>query len=98
MLSIYLYNEVDNRRYKDLKAYFEKNEPDLNAFQQVTRKFTDVFKFHIKIYLLMLQQFQKENHSATIDLDNESFDFDMLRDMLQHHFISGELSLKRQNN
>ena len=60
MLSIYLYNEVDNRRYKDLKAYFEKDEPDLKEFQQVTRKFTDVFKVPQKIYLLMLQQFKRK--------------------------------------
>ena len=94
MLSIYLYNEVDNRRYKDLKAYFEKNEPDLNAFQQVTRKFTDVFKVPHKNISIDASTIQKENHSATIDLDNESFDFDMLRDMLQHHFISGEIITK----
>lgn len=50
-------------------------------------------KFHKNISI-DASTIQKENHSATIDLDNESFDFDMLRDMLQHHFISGEIITK----
>ena len=61
MLSIYLYNQVDKQRFKSLKNYFKKHDFDLSGFQQVTRKFTDVLKFHTQALLLMLHQL-KENH------------------------------------
>ncbi|MCJ1656160.1 DnaD domain protein [Staphylococcus sp. NRL 16/872] len=94
MLSVYLYNEVDNKRYKRLKAYFEKDEPNLEGFQQVTRKFTDVFKVPQKNIRVDSSTIKKESSYVGIDLSNETFEFDMLKEMLQHHFISSELLTK----
>ncbi|MCI2947744.1 DnaD domain protein [Staphylococcus caledonicus] len=94
MLSVYLYSEVDNKRYKSLKAYFEKDEPDLNQFQQVTRKFTDVFKVPHTNVAIDSSTIRKEATYNGFDLSNETFDFDMLREMLQHHFISSEIITK----
>lgn len=94
MLSVYLYNEVDNKRYKRLKAYFEKNEPNLAGFQQVTRKFTDVFKVPQNNISVDSSPIIKESTYSGIDLSNETFDFDMLKEMLQTHFISSEILTK----
>lgn len=94
MLSVYLYNEVDNKRYKRLKAYFEKNEPNLTGFQQVTRKFTDVFKVPQNNINVDSSPIIKESTYSGIDLSNETFDFDMLKEMLQTHFISSEILTK----
>ncbi|MCI2774606.1 replication initiation and membrane attachment family protein [Staphylococcus petrasii] len=91
MLSVYLYNEVDNKRYKRLKAYFEKNEPNLAGFQQVTRKFTDVFKVPQNNISVDSSPIIKESTYSGIVLSNETFDFDMLKEMLQTHFISSEI-------
>ena len=43
MLSVFLFSEVDKKRYQALKSYFEKDEKDLSKYQQTTRKFTEVF-------------------------------------------------------
>ncbi|RRJ35539.1 helicase DnaB, partial [Pseudomonas aeruginosa] len=44
MLSVFLYSEVDKKRYQVLKKHFEQTVRDLSQYQQTTRKFTDVFK------------------------------------------------------
>lgn len=94
MLSVYLYNQVDKQRYKSLKNYFKKQEPDLNGFQQVTRKFTDVFKVPHANVPVDASSIKKEKSYNGIDLSNVSFDFEILKEMLRNHFISDEIITK----
>ncbi|UDI78063.1 DnaD domain protein [Staphylococcus taiwanensis] len=98
MLSIYLYNEVDKKRYKALKNYFEEEKPDLSDFTQVTRKFTDIFKVPHKNIEIDSSTIKKEVGYSGIDLSNETFDFDMLKEMLRQHFISDEIINKETKN
>ena len=44
---------------------------------------------------LILKQIK---HYDGIDLSNETFDFEMLRQMLNHHFISNEIIDKEAKN
>lgn len=62
MLSIYLYNQVDKQRFKSLKNYFKKHDFDLSGFQQVTRKFTDVFKIPHSSVTIDASSIKKKNH------------------------------------
>ncbi|WP_085060156.1 replication initiation and membrane attachment family protein [Staphylococcus haemolyticus] len=94
MLSIYLYNQVDKQRFKSLKNYFKKHDFDLSGFQQVTRKFTDVFKIPHSSVTIDASSIKKEKPYHGIDLSNVSFDFEILKEMLRHHFISDEIITK----
>jgi replication initiation and membrane attachment protein len=44
MLSIFLFTAVGKERYHQLKAHFEADTAfNLSDYQEITRKFTDVF-------------------------------------------------------
>lgn len=94
MLSVFLYSEVDKNRYQSLKNHFEKDKKDLSHYQQTTRKFTEVFNVPKKVLNQDLANLKQANHYSGIDLSNETFDFEMLRHMLNQHFISNEIVTK----
>lgn len=94
MLSVFLYSEVDKKRYQVLKKHFEQTFRDLSQYQQTTRKFTDVFKVPNRILDIDTQNIPKASEYQGLDLSNESFDFDMLKQMLHNHFISNEIVTK----
>lgn len=94
MLSVFLYSEVDKKRYQVLKKHFEQTFRDLTQYQQTTRKFTDVFKVPNRILDIDTQDIPKASEYQGLDLSNESFDFDMLKQMLHNHFISNEIVTK----
>lgn len=94
MLSVFLYSEVDKKRYQVLKKHFEQTVRDLSQYQQTTRKFTDVFKVPNRILDIDTQNIPKASDYQGLDLSNESFDFDMLKQMLHNHFISNEIVTK----
>ena len=94
MLSVFLYSEVDKKRYQVLKKHFEQIFRDLTQYQQTTRKFTDVFKVPNRILDIDTQDIPKASEYQGLDLSNESFDFDMLKQMLHNHFISNEIVTK----
>ena len=50
-------------------------------------------KFHTQALLLMLHQLKRKPYHG-IDLSNVSFDFEILKEMLRHHFISDEIITK----
>lgn len=91
MLSVFLYSEVDKNRYQALKEYFVKDKKDLSDYQQTTRKFTEVFNVPKKSLNQDLSNLEQIKHYNGVDLSNETFDFDMLRHMLNQHFISSEI-------
>lgn len=94
MLSVFLYSEVDKKRYQVLKKHFKQTFRDLTQYQQTTRKFTDVFKVPNRILDIDTQDIPKASEYQGLDLSNESFDFDMLKQMLHNHFISNEIVTK----
>ncbi|MGK9287219.1 replication initiation and membrane attachment family protein [Staphylococcus warneri] len=94
MLSVFLYSEVYKKRYQVLKKHFEQTFRDLSQYQQTTRKFTDVFKVPNRILDIDTQNIPKASEYQGLDLSNESFDFDMLKQMLHNHFISNEIVTK----
>lgn len=98
MLSVFLFSEVDKKRYQALKSYFEKDEKDLSKYQQTTRKFTEVFNVPKKVNVSDQINLKQIKHYNGIDLSNETFDFEMLRQMLNHHFISNEIIDKEAKN
>ena len=51
-------------------------------------------KFHTQALLLMLHQLKRKPYHG-IDLSNVSFDFEILKEMLRHHFISDEIITKK---
>ncbi|AVQ32949.1 helicase DnaB [Staphylococcus muscae] len=90
MLSIYFYQIVGNQRYHQLKSHFIIQTVDTTGYVDVTKKFTDVFKVPKQSF------YQPEKHLAEteyngVDLTDVSFDFDLLADMLQTHYISKEI-------
>ena len=52
---------------------------DLSGFQQVTRKFTDVFKIPHSSVTIDASSIKKEKPYHGIDLSNVSFDFEILK-------------------
>ncbi len=86
-----------HRRFHELKKYFEYQQIDLSEFKQVTRQFTDVFKVpstKIDIDTKARYSINSTVIQEGIDLSNESFDFEMLRQMLGKHFISQDIVTK----
>lgn len=94
MLSIFLYSEVDHKRFQELKHYFEYHQRDLSAFTQTTRTFTDVFKVPTTKVDIDTSDIPINKSYQGMDLSDETFDFDMLRQMLGKHFISKEIITK----
>lgn len=91
MLSIFLFREVENKRFQDLKKYFEINKKDLSEFQHITKKFTDVFKIPDRNISVQTVNLKSSSSYSGINLSDESFDFEMLKELLQQHFISTEI-------
>ncbi len=91
MLSVFLYSEVEKNRYQSLRSHFEKEYKDLGNYQQTTRKFTEVFSVPKTMVKQDNSYLKKVQNYSGIDLSNETFDFEMLRQMLNHHFISNEI-------
>ncbi|MDO5375532.1 MAG: DnaD domain protein [Staphylococcus rostri] len=90
MLSIYFYQVVGQQRYHQLKSHFIIPQPDLTGFMDVTKKFTDVFKVP-KQSLHTPEEGLAEATYDGVDLTDVSFDFDLLADMLQTHYISKDI-------
>ena len=92
MLSIFLYSEVSKQRYHQLKSYFETSDStDLTEFQEITRKYTDVFKLPKGNLVEDVSHMPQESSYKGLDLSAVNFDFESLYDLLQTHFISDEI-------
>ncbi len=83
---------------KHLNLISKKDEKDLSKYQQTTRKFTEVFNVPKKVNVSDQINLKQIKHYDGIDLSNETFDFEMLRQMLNHHFISNEIIDKEAKN
>ncbi|EHJ06919.1 replication initiation and membrane attachment family protein [Staphylococcus simiae] len=94
MLSIFLYSEVDHKRFQELKHYFEYQQKDLSTFKQTTRTFTEVFKVPTTKVDIDTSDIPINQSYQGMDLSDETFDFDMLIQMLGKHFISKEIITK----
>ncbi|MBF7016888.1 replication initiation and membrane attachment family protein [Staphylococcus durrellii] len=92
MLSIFLFSEVDKERYYQLKAYFEQNNRfNVENYQEITRKYTDVFKVPNKKLNDDVTSIKREKAYEGLNLAKVDFDFETLYDLLQSHFISTEI-------
>ncbi|HEC2196343.1 TPA: DnaD domain protein [Staphylococcus delphini] len=87
MLSIYFYEVVGQERYHTLKNYFMPTPLDLAGFSNVTKKFTDVFKVP-KQQVAASDVALKASQYQGVDLTDVTFDFELLADMLQTHYVS----------
>lgn len=92
MLSVYLYSQVSKQRYLQLKSHFEDQMTiDLSQYKDVTRTFIDVFKVPNKALTEDTQMIESEETYGGTDLSNVNFDFEVLYDLLQNHFISTKI-------
>ena len=92
MLSVYLYSQVSKQRYLQLKSHFEDQMTiDLSQYKDVTRTFIDVFKVPNKVLTEDTQMIESEETYGGADLSNVNFDFEVLYDLLQNHFISTKI-------
>lgn len=92
MLSVYLYSQVSKQRYLQLKSHFEDQMTiDLSQYKDVTRTFIDVFKVPNKALTEDTQMIESEETYGGADLSNVNFDFEVLYDLLQNHFISTKI-------
>ncbi|WP_281183174.1 replication initiation and membrane attachment family protein [Staphylococcus schleiferi] len=87
MLSIYFYEVVGQQRYHQIKKAFIPTSKDLTGFTEVTKKFTDVFKVP-KYQMVTPDENLKEQQFEGLDLTDVYFDFELLADMLQSHYVS----------
>ncbi|NCJ15481.1 DnaD domain protein [Staphylococcus pseudintermedius] len=87
MLSIYFYEAVGQERYHTLKNHFMPTQLDLAGFSNVTKKFTDVFKVPKK-QAVTSDVALKASQYQGVDLTDVTFDFELLADMLQTHYVS----------
>lgn len=86
MLSIYFYEVVGPQRYHQLKKQFLPKHFDKTGYTEVTKKFTDVFKVPKQVPFNR-DHALKETEYNGVDLTDVDFDFDLLADMLQSHYI-----------
>lgn len=92
MLSIFLYSEIEKERYHQLKEYFEADKHfNLDNYQEVTRKYTDVFKVPNKKFKDDVTNIKRDEAYEGLNLSKVDFDFEALYDLLQSHFISTEI-------
>src|SRR5699024_3345835 len=92
MLSVYLYSQVSKQSYLQLKSHFEDQITiDLSQYKDVTRTFIDVFKVPNKALTEDTQMIESEETYGGADLSNVNFDFEVLYDLLQNHFISTKI-------
>lgn len=90
MLSVYFYQVVGQTRFHDIKRFFIPKNKDLKGFSEVTKKFTDVFKVP-KNQKRTNEAHMRENRYEGVDLSDVAFDFELLKDMLQTHYVSREV-------
>lgn len=90
MLSIYFYQVVGQARYHEIKRFFIPQQKDLTGYTEVTKKFTDVFKVPQQSNHLRDQKLIESRYEG-VDLSDVTFDFDLLKDMLQTHYVSDEV-------
>ena len=64
---------------------------DLSQYKDVTRTFIDVFKVPNKALTEDTQMIESEETYGGTDLSNVNFDFEVLYDLLQNHFISTKI-------
>jgi replication initiation and membrane attachment protein len=92
MLSIFLFTAVGKERYHQLKAHFEATTAlNLSDYQEITRKFTDVFSVPNKQFHNDVSNIKREKSYEGLNLAKVDFDFEALYDLLQSHFISTEI-------
>ncbi|MBI5974213.1 replication initiation and membrane attachment family protein [Staphylococcus canis] len=87
MLSIYFYEVVGKERYLSLKNYFIPKRFDLTGYTEVTKKFTDVFKVPKHVEVSPAHDLKTTQYPG-LDLTDVAFDFELLADMLQSHYVS----------
>lgn len=93
MLSVYLYKEVEGKRFHELRRYFESTPMDLSDYHEVTRNFTDVFKVphHALDKIDTKHQITEDRKYEGMNLDRVNFDFELLYQLLSNHFVSAEI-------
>ncbi|UXR33886.1 replication initiation and membrane attachment family protein [Staphylococcus simulans] len=93
MLSVYLYKEVEGKRFHELRRYFETTQVDLSNYHEVTRNFTDVFKVpnHALDKVDTTHQITESQKYDGMNLDRVHFDFELLYQLLSNHFVSAEI-------
>ncbi|PTK36713.1 helicase DnaB, partial [Staphylococcus nepalensis] len=84
MLSVYLYKEVEGKRFHELRRYFESTQVDLSNYHEVTRNFTDVFKVpnHALDKVDTTHQITETQKYDGMNLDRVHFDFELLYQLL----------------
>ncbi|CAM3079829.1 replication initiation and membrane attachment family protein [Staphylococcus argensis] len=93
MLSVFLYSEVGHQRYHQLKHFFasSKKQVDLSQFTEITRKYTDVFNIpHQRVPETDIEVTEAQTYQG-LNLSDVEFDFEVLYDLLQTHFISSKI-------
>ncbi|MCU5746087.1 DnaD domain protein [Staphylococcus sp. SQ8-PEA] len=92
MLSVFLHSEIGNQRYHQLKRFFEfSKQVDLSDFQEITCKYTDVFKIPETFSKNEDNRVHQDDAYKGLDLSEVKFDFELLYDLLQSHFISTKI-------
>ncbi|MGV3065795.1 replication initiation and membrane attachment family protein [Staphylococcus simulans] len=93
MLSVYLYKEVEGKRFHELRRYFETTPIDLSNYHEVTKNFTDVFKVPNQAIdkIDMSHQIIESQKYEGMNLDRVRFDFELLYQLLSNHFVSAEI-------
>ncbi|MHD0397487.1 replication initiation and membrane attachment family protein [Staphylococcus simulans] len=93
MLSVYLYKEVEGKRFHELRRYFETTPIDLSDYHEVTRNFTDVFKVphHALDKMDTTHHISETPKYEGMNLDRVHFDFELLYQLLSNHFVSAEI-------
>lgn len=93
MLSVYLYKEVEGKRFHELRRYFETTPIDLSNYHEVTKNFTDVFKVPNQAIdkIDMSHQIIENQKYEGMNLDRVRFDFELLYQLLSNHFVSAEI-------
>lgn len=93
MLSVYLYKEVEGKRFHELRRYFESTPIDLSDYHEVTRNFTDVFKVPNQALdnIDMTHQITESQSYEGMNIARVHFDFELLYQLLSNHFVSAEI-------
>lgn len=91
MLNVYLYRKIGKNHFARLKRFFSDQQwPKENGFQEVTRAFQEVFESSPPVSLQYLQDVSGEfeadrdqkfigrNDSKPIQIDTQTFNFDLL--------------------
>ncbi|WP_229726478.1 replication initiation and membrane attachment family protein, partial [Mammaliicoccus stepanovicii] len=97
LLSVFLYQQIGNARFKALKNRYKDNGVSTKGFNDVTKSFTDVFKTP-KLSQINPEddiQVMPQQRNNGLDLSDVGFDFEMLEMLLSNHLISKEILNKK---